>query len=81
MTDDRTTDRSPKTPSLALRAGLGVIAAGVAALFAYQALGELMTAGVAALFFGLGVFFTVGRSGDGVDGGGAGDGGGDGGGG
>ncbi len=65
-------DRKSNPISLPLRAGLGIIAALVAGLFVHQALGELITAGVAALFFGLGTFFTIGRSGEGVDPGGGG---------
>ena len=78
MTDQDSENREDQQMSLALRAGLSVIAAGFAALFVHQALGELITAGVAALFFGFGVFITIGRGGHGagVDGGDGGDGGG-----
>ncbi len=76
MTDqDRDNDEGSKM-SVPLRAGLGVIAALIAGLFAHQSISDPITTTIAVIFVGFGVFFTIGRSGDGVDGGGGGDGGG-----
>lgn len=82
MTEQPDKDQRSNKPSLALRAILGVVASIFAGLFAHQAMGDPITTVIAALFFGAGVFFTIGQTGHGagVDGGG-GDGGGDGGGG
>ncbi|MEQ8405092.1 MAG: hypothetical protein RKE49_08335 [Oceanicaulis sp.] len=83
----RTSAKNPKpgTISLGARLAVGAVAAALAGTAAHVFLGDPITTGVAALFFGLGAAVSLGqgnRGGVGGDGGGGfGDGGGDGGGG
>ncbi len=76
MTDQDKDDDERRQMSLPLRAGLAVLAALIAGLFAHQAISDPISTTIAVIFVGVGVFLTIGRSGDGVDGGGGGDGGG-----
>ena len=76
MTDQDKDNDGRRQMSLPLRAGLAVLAALIAGLFAHQSISDPITSTIAVIFVGVGVFFTIGRSGDGVDGGGGGDGGG-----
>jgi hypothetical protein len=68
-------DQKPKIfkISLPIRLGAGVVAAGLAAAAAHIFIGEAITTGVAAVFFGLGTVISLGEGGDdgsGGDGGG-----------
>ncbi len=67
-------DRQPKRfkISLPIRLGAGAIAAVIAATASHFFIGDAITTGVAAVFFGLGVPISLGEGGDGGGGGDAG---------